>query len=62
MQKKQLYFYSTDNDDHANKKSERSTKFFQGKAKTKCKDAIDKIMYGGEIEGARILSMNPVLR
>lgn len=50
IHKTQSYAYSTDNDDHAKKKSACSTKFFQGKAKTSREDAIEKIMYHSESE------------
>lgn len=50
---KQIYCYSTDNDDHAENKSKHCTKFFEEKAKGKSEDAIDKIMYDSEIIEAR---------
>jgi hypothetical protein len=50
IDKTQSYAYFIDNDDHAKKKSARSTKLFEGKAKMNCIDAIEKIMYDSEIE------------
>jgi len=49
IDKTQSYAYSTDNDDHAKKKSARSTKLFEGKAMNR-KDAIEKILYDSEVE------------
>ncbi|KAL0111260.1 hypothetical protein PUN28_012866 [Cardiocondyla obscurior] len=46
---KKQYFYSTDNDNHAENNVKRCTKFFKKKAKRNSENAIDKILYNSDI-------------
>ncbi|KAL0098865.1 hypothetical protein PUN28_020852 [Cardiocondyla obscurior] len=46
---KKQYFYSTDNNNHAENNVKRCTKFFKEKAKRNSENAIDKILYNSDI-------------